>query len=210
MRKAAKAELTRLLTTGRVESTDLIVALGRERFPVVSLEDASRIWRTFVDRIESTTGESGCSQIGNGYRVVNAKNKLVARISYNGRIWPHHNHPSRKEHNMTKPKSTKKAPAKKAAKAESAATTPEPEVVTTASKKAAKAAKKGRERKTPIEEGDLVVFAFRLLPEERDAIHHAAGPAKASKFARAFLVAAARGDEAGLKEMLKGLNAPSK
>jgi hypothetical protein len=113
---------------------------------------------------------------------------------------------------MNPKKSTKKAP--KAVKPEAA--TPEPEVVTTASKKAARAEAKAaakekpakKERKTPQE--DLVVFAFRLLPEERDAIHAAAGPAKASKFARAFLVAAAKGDETLLKEMLRGVNPPAK
>ena len=38
---------------------------------------------------------------------------------------------------------------------------------------------------------ELCVFAFRLTEAERDAIHKAAGPAKASKFARNLLVAAA-------------------
>lgn len=51
----------------------------------------------------------------------------------------------------------------------------------------------------------LCVFAFRLTTEERDAIHKAAGPAKASKFARTLLVAAARSDEAGIKAILKGI-----
>jgi len=49
------------------------------------------------------------------------------------------------------------------------------------------------------------VFAFRLAAEERDAIHKAAGPAKASKFARSFLVAAARNDEAAVKAILRGI-----
>jgi len=55
--------------------------------------------------------------------------------------------------------------------------------------------------KTPREE--LCVFAFRLTEEERDAIHKAAGPAKASKFARTLLVAAARYDEAPVKAIMK-------
>ena len=50
---------------------------------------------------------------------------------------------------------------------------------------------------------DLCVFAFRLTEEERDAIHKAAGPAKASKFARTLLVAAARNDEAAVKAIMK-------
>jgi hypothetical protein len=52
---------------------------------------------------------------------------------------------------------------------------------------------------------DLCVFAFRLTAEERNAIHKAAGPAKASKFARTLLVAAARNDEAAVKAILKGI-----
>jgi len=48
------------------------------------------------------------------------------------------------------------------------------------------------------------VFAFRLTPEERDAIHKAAGPAKASRFVRALLaVAAARNDEAAVRTIMK-------
>jgi hypothetical protein len=38
---------------------------------------------------------------------------------------------------------------------------------------------------------DMVVFAFRLSPEEREVIHKAAGPARASKFVRAVAIAAA-------------------
>ena len=41
---------------------------------------------------------------------------------------------------------------------------------------------------------DLVVFAIRLTKAERDAIHAAAGPGKATKFVRSLAVAAARGD----------------
>jgi len=55
----------------------------------------------------------------------------------------------------------------------------------------------------------LCVFAFRLTAEERDAIHKAAGPAKASQFARTLLVAAARNDEAAVKAILKGIQATS-
>jgi len=55
--------------------------------------------------------------------------------------------------------------------------------------------------KAPREE--LCVFAFRLTEAERDAIHKAAGPAKASKFARNLLVAAARNDEAAVRVIMK-------
>jgi hypothetical protein len=58
-------------------------------------------------------------------------------------------------------------------------------------------------KKAPRE--NLCVFAFRLTTEERDAIHKAAGPAKASKFARTLLVAAARNNEAAVKAILKGI-----
>jgi len=44
---------------------------------------------------------------------------------------------------------------------------------------------------------ELCVFAFRLAPEERDAIHKAAGPGKASRFVRTLVAAAARDDQLG-------------
>jgi hypothetical protein len=59
------------------------------------------------------------------------------------------------------------------------------------------------EKKVPRE--DLCVFAFRLTAEERDAIHKAAGPAKASKFVRSLVVAAARNDEAAVRAIMKGV-----
>ena len=55
--------------------------------------------------------------------------------------------------------------------------------------------------KAPREE--LCVFAFRLTEAERDAIHKAAGPGKASKFARSLLVAAATKDEAAVQAIMK-------
>ncbi len=51
------------------------------------------------------------------------------------------------------------------------------------------------------------MFAFRLTEEERDAIHKAAGPAKASKFVRNLAVAAARNDEAAVKAIMKAAHA---
>ena len=59
--------------------------------------------------------------------------------------------------------------------------------------------------KAPREE--LCVFAFRLTAEERNAIHKAAGPAKASKFVRTLAVAAARNDEATVKAIMKAIQA---
>jgi hypothetical protein len=88
---------------------------------------------------------------------------------------------------MSKPKTTKKKATAKVrkptAKAIAAATPAEPK------------------EKAPREE--LCVFAFRLTPAERDAIHKAAGPAKASKFVRTLAVAAARNDEAAVRAIMK-------
>jgi hypothetical protein len=72
---------------------------------------------------------------------------------------------------------------------------------TRARKPAAK--KPAVEAKAPREE--LCVFAFRLTEAERDAIHEAAGPAKASKFARNLLVAAATKDDAAVKALMKAV-----
>jgi hypothetical protein len=48
-----------------------------------------------------------------------------------------------------------------------------------------------------------VVFAFRLTEAQRDAIHKAAGPGKATKFVRSAALAAASGDRPALEELLK-------
>ena len=87
---------------------------------------------------------------------------------------------------MSKPKTTKKSTAK-------------------TRKPAAAAAKTVGEPKAKAVRDELCVFAFRLTAEERDAIHKAAGPAKASKFVRTLAVAAARNDEATVKAILKGI-----
>jgi len=80
---------------------------------------------------------------------------------------------------MTSKKTSKKTPAK--------AATTSPEGNGEPSK-----AKKEKTQKEPRPE--LVVFALRMTAEERAALHKAAGPAKATKFARALLTAASRGD----------------
>jgi hypothetical protein len=64
-----------------------------------------------------------------------------------------------------------------------------------------------QEERTKAPRKDLCVFAFRLTSEERDAIHKAAGPAKASKFVRTLAVAAARNDEAAVKAIMKAVQA---
>jgi len=81
---------------------------------------------------------------------------------------------------MAKSKSTKKAKARK----------PAAEAVP-------------QEPREKVAKENLCVFAFRLTPEERDAIHKAAGPAKASKFVRALALAAARNDEAGIRTIME-------
>ena len=63
------------------------------------------------------------------------------------------------------------------------------------------------EKKRPGKEKDLVVFAFRLKKEERDAIHKAAGPAGASRFVRALAVAAAAQDETSVRRLIKEIHA---
>ena len=50
---------------------------------------------------------------------------------------------------------------------------------------------------------ELVVFAIRLPKVDRDIIHVAAGPQKASEFAREVLVAAATNDLPAMKKILK-------
>jgi hypothetical protein len=49
------------------------------------------------------------------------------------------------------------------------------------------------------EPAELVVFALRLTQAEREEIHAATGPGKASRFARTVILAAARRDMAGIK-----------
>jgi hypothetical protein len=56
---------------------------------------------------------------------------------------------------------------------------------------------------------DLVVFAFRLTQAEREAIHEAAGPAKASRFVRAVALAAARKDMAAIKTAIADNQGPA-
>ena len=72
---------------------------------------------------------------------------------------------------------------------------------TTKSKKPAAKKTETKVEKKPKEE--LCVFAFRLTAEERVAIHKAAGPGKASKFARKLLVAASQNDMTAVKAVMK-------
>jgi hypothetical protein len=67
-----------------------------------------------------------------------------------------------------------------------------------------KAATKPRPRKPAAagEVEELVVFAFRLSPAERDAIHKTAGPRNATQFVRKVAAAFAQEDEAAFKAVL--------
>ena len=64
-------------------------------------------------------------------------------------------------------------------------------------------APESKEADAPKEE--LVVFAFRLTPDERELIHRAAGPARASRFVRALAIAAACEDRKALDTLLENV-----
>jgi hypothetical protein len=67
------------------------------------------------------------------------------------------------------------------------------------------AAQTGADGKEQAPREDLVVFAFRLTAQERDQIHKAAGPGKASKFVRALTTLAARGDVKTVSAMVEAV-----
>jgi hypothetical protein len=61
----------------------LFVMRSGKRFEVASLEDASQKWCAFRD----ATG-AGASEIGEDVMIYNQTGTPVARISYNGKVWP--------------------------------------------------------------------------------------------------------------------------
>jgi hypothetical protein len=71
-------------------------------------------------------------------------------------------------------------------------------------KKAAKvkASKEPKPKKEKAPKEPMVVFAFRLTDEQRDRIHKAAGPGKATRFVRSAALAAASGDRPAFEELL--------
>ena len=102
---------------------------------------------------------------------------------------------------MSKPK--KQAAAKQAATEE----TPALEAAATKTTKKAKAPTKPKATADTVmpkakAADDLVVFAFRLTPDEREEIHAAAGSARASRFVRAVALAAARRDVSALNAIM--------
>jgi len=64
-----------------------------------------------------------------------------------------------------------------------------------------KSAKEPKPKKEKAAREDLVVFAFRLPATDRDLIHKAAGPGKATKFVHAAALAASNGDDSAFKEL---------
>ena len=69
-------------------------------------------------------------------------------------------------------------------------------------KKKAATKKKATTKAAKAPEEELCVFAFRLAPAERDAIHKTAGPRNATQFVRRVAAAFAKEDEAAFKAVL--------
>ncbi len=65
----------------------------------------------------------------------------------------------------------------------------------------AKAAKESKPRKEKTPREPLVVFAFRLAAAERDLIHKAAGPGKATRLVKGATLAAATGNTKAFEEL---------
>ena len=65
-----------------------------------------------------------------------------------------------------------------------------------------KAAKEPKPKKEKAPKEPLVVFAFRLSESDRDRIHKAAGPAKATRFVRAAALAAANQDSKAFDDLV--------
>jgi len=63
-----------------------------------------------------------------------------------------------------------------------------------------KAVKEPKQEKAP--KRPLVVFAFRLSEADRDAIHSAAGPGKATRFVLSAALAAVAGDDKAFKALV--------
>ena len=99
--------------------------------------------------------------------------------------------------------STEKAPKKETTGKTDAATK---------GKKAAKvkAAKEPKPKKEKAPKEPQVVFAFRLTEAQRDTIHKAAGPGKATRFVRSAALAAASGDRPAFEELLTAAKANQK
>jgi hypothetical protein len=64
-----------------------------------------------------------------------------------------------------------------------------------------KTAPEPKPKKERAPKADLVVFAFRLPAADRDLIHKAAGPGKATRFVLAAALAASNADDGAFKEL---------
>ncbi len=71
----------------------------------------------------------------------------------------------------------------------------------TPKKAKAKAAKEPKPKKVKTPKEPLVVFAFRLTATERDQIHKAAGPGKATRLVKGAALAAAAGNTKAFEEL---------
>ncbi len=67
--------------------------------------------------------------------------------------------------------------------------------------KTTRTSKKAKEPKKEKRSKELVVFAFRLSPSERDLIHKAAGPGKATRLVKGAALAAATGNTKAFEEL---------
>ena len=68
--------------------------------------------------------------------------------------------------------------------------------------KKAKVVKESKPRKEKAPKEPQVVFAFRLTKAQRDLIHKAAGPGKATRFVRSAALAAANLDRSAFDQLL--------
>jgi len=71
-----------------------------------------------------------------------------------------------------------------------------------AKKAKAKGPKEPKQTKEKAPKAPQVVFAFRLTEAQRDQIHRAAGPGRATRFVRTAALAAASGDRPAFEELL--------
>lgn len=62
-----------------------VACLGRKSIQVVDLKEASARLRAYVERYNF-----GSSDVGKNFGLVKSAGAIVARVSYNGRIWNHY------------------------------------------------------------------------------------------------------------------------
>lgn len=65
----------------------LTVKYRGKTYPVESVEAAAAKWEEFR-HAAICAGGGGVSEIGNGVAVCDESGAIVAKVSYNGRIWP--------------------------------------------------------------------------------------------------------------------------